>query len=253
MIKNTNIIVLMAGDATRFINSKYQSFKPLIPVKGKTILEWTLSSIPSLLENGNKIHFAIRYDHDIQYGITEFLEKTYGNTIEIIRFNALTRGNLETAFFSSFNIKDKSLPVLILDSDNYYNGDGFADFIDLIPTKEFAAICCFQPLDKNPKWCFAFIEDGHKVVSLSEKDVFALDFKGKPMVGVFYFSSLDLFHSAAQKILTSGDKVKNEFFMSQSISNLISRNIPVYGYEVDKVIPLGTPEDVDKYENSPSI
>ena len=41
-------IVCMAGSGKRFKGSGYGPYKPLIEVKNKTILKWTIESLPSL-------------------------------------------------------------------------------------------------------------------------------------------------------------------------------------------------------------
>ena len=115
--------------------------------------------------------------------------------------------------------------------------------------KEFAIITYFDKIDDSNKWCFAFINKD-RVTKLLEKDAEATSFSGKPMVGVIYFSSIKLFKNAANFILSDGNKVKNEFFMSQSIDYLINNDIPVFGLKVNGVVPLGVPSDVEIFENS---
>lgn len=242
-----NTIVLMAGDATRFLNSKYNDLKPLINIKGQPIVKWTTDSLGF---DFSKITFAIRTDQNKKFLIEERLAYVYQKTnIDFCRFNSLTRGNLETAYFSTLNIVDIDQPLLILDSDNKYNGSGFFDFVSNISDKDFAVICYFDPLDDSTKWCFA-VPDGDKIIQIGEKDEEVLNHGGKPMVGVFYFSSADLFINVAKSILTKGLTCKNEFYMSQSINALLDCGVSVYGLKVDEVVQLGTPIDVEKFENA---
>jgi len=247
-----NILVTMAGDGKRFQNTKYENtIKPLIKIKDKTILEWTTDSLPFLKTSlENDLCFAIRTEHDKNHNLTEFLKKTYGTQIKIVYFDNLTRGNLETAFLSVkkiFNNSDREL--LILDADNFYNGKNFLNYRNSLIEKEknnnFGIICTFKPKDKDPKWCFAKInKKNNKVVSLHEKEFVE---NSKPMVGVFYFSKTSLFLDIAEKILANNIKIKNEFYMSQSIENMLKNNIIVYNLEVQDVCPLGTPEDLEEY------
>lgn len=249
------IVVVMAGDGTRFKDVGYPLPKPFIEVNEKYILEWTTRSLPFIQHYINHIQqypltFAIRSEHEKKFNIIERLEKIYGNNIRVIEFNKLTKGGLETAYITEtltcLTSDDKD--VLFLDSDNHYNGSGFENFINDIKSKtddDFAVICYFEPLDNSFKWCFAF-PDGDRITKLSEKDETALAMGGKPMVGVFYFSDKVMFLDIAREILHHDATVKGEFYMSQSIYKMLDRNMLVYGYKVDNVIPLGTPEDIIK-------
>ena len=255
-----NVIILMAGEGSRFKDVGYPMIKPFIEVADKHILEWTTSSLPFINhypENGTQnvaLTFAIQKDHDEQFDIQARLNRIYGDSIDIIVFDQLTRGNLETAYVTlSKMIEEDSFyadePVLFLDSDNFYNGEQFESFIELITNysadMHFGAVCNFTPIDQSCKWCFSGME-GNKVKWLSEKDSDAIAKGGKPMVGTFYYSSGDLFMDIASYIIDKGDTSKGEFYMSQSIQKLIDFNIPVYGYTVKDVIPLGTPDDIIK-------
>lgn len=236
------ILVLAAGAGSRFHG--YSDIpKPLIKVKGKEIIKRTTDSIKNI-ENYQNWFFAIQEKHKL----TNKIRKLYPNSSNII-FENLTRGNLETAYeCCQFDIfEDKSESLLILDSDNAYDGSGLIEKFETID--HGAAICYFQPIDDSAKWAFAFSENG-KLWRISEKDPEALKYNGKPMVGTFFFSSVGLFESLAAKVLDSHFKVKGEFFMSQAVREALIQQIPVYSFEVKNPIPLGTPEDVEKFLKS---
>ena len=241
--KKYSVLVLMAGAGQRFVDAGYTTSKPLIEVDGKTILEWTMSSLPFIQDC--HLTFAIRSHHNANGELEAFLKNTYGADTDIVSFDELTRGNLETAWLSLESIPDNE-SLFILDSDNWYNGVHFEDFIAKIPEKDYAVLCTFDPIDDQEKWCFAQTDENHIVHCLSEKK--KID-NGYPMMGLFYYSNKELFKKAAQEILNKGTRVKNEFYMSQSIVHLIDSGIPVYAYKAPSVVPLGTPEDLDKAKN----
>lgn len=256
-----NIVILMAGEGSRFKDVGYPLPKPLIEVGDKHILEWTTRSLPFIRhyeEPTPKIkinmYFAVRTEHENNFEITSRLKKIYGNNIKLKFFDKLTRGNLETAYLTCQEI-DNNDETLILDSDNHYDGSRLLDFLSMHRGKSayFGSICYFEPIDNSHKWCFAVLK-GNLVQNLLEKDEKALSLGGKPMVGVFYYNSKDLFLEVAKFILGSKEVVMGEFYMSQSIQCLIDNGIPVFGLRVGNVKPLGTPEDIIKiremeYEN----
>src|SRR5665213_1925731 len=111
----------MAGDAKRFQDTEFSPYKPFIEVNGKTILDWTLFSIPNI--RAHDICFAIREDHDKLYDVKKQLKGTYPDC-HVVKFFQPTRGNLETAMLSVMQwIPDNTQePLLIMDSDNFFNG-----------------------------------------------------------------------------------------------------------------------------------
>lgn len=247
-----HILVLMAGDGKRFTDAGYKTPKPLIPIHGKTILEWTTRSLPfikhygkSLIELPYKLTFATRKKHNVN----EALKKIYGDDININELDYLTKGNLQTAFISCLRYYEPDMPLLVLDADNMYDSTNLFPTIENVKEKDHAVICYFEPYDNSEKWCFAQInKDTGKVLQFSEKK--KID-GGFPMMGVFWFSSQRLFMNLAQEIIHSEEMTNNEFFMSQAVQLMVEKEIPVYGFEAPKVWPLGTPEDLElfAYEN----
>ena len=257
-----NIVILMAGEGSRFKDVGYPMPKPLIEVGDKHILEWTTRSLPFIKHYNEKLksapkikmYFAVRTEQEKDFQITSRLKKIYGEDITLKFFDTLTRGNLETAYLTCKEI-DNNDETLILDSDNFYDGSRFLDFLNMYKGKfpNFCSICYFEPLDNSHKWCFAILK-GNVVEGLMEKDEKALSLGGKPMVGVFYFNSKNLFLEVAKFILGQKEPAKGEFYMSQSIQCLINNGIPAFGLKVSNVKPLGTPQDIIKirdieYEN----
>jgi len=258
-----NILILMAGAGSRFEQVGYPFPKPLIEVNDKHIIEWTTRSLPFINHytstSEQKIIFAIRKKDEEDFQITKRLTKIYGNKIDFVVFDNLTKGNLETAFLSlnKFSKTDYKKDLLILDSDNYYDGSNLINFINILKLKHdlFSVICDFDPIDNSAKWCFA-IKNGNVVKKLLEKDNRALSQNGRPMVGVFYFSQFYLFKEIAEYILNKKidyEKEKKEAYMSQSIQECIDMNIPVFGLSVKDVIPLGTPQDIMKLKDKQFI
>lgn len=255
-----NVLVTCAGKGQRFLDQKIKMPKPLISVShpnnpvSEPMVKITTDSLPFIEKLApQRIAFAVLQEHIDDWSIGTRLMTMYNEPV-IIPFEKVTRGNLETAYQSvEYLIKNSGWssddPILILDSDNKYDGSNFMKFIGSRRKKEFAAVCYFEPLDEKTHWCFAQME-GKRVYNLLEKQSNALELGGKPMVGVFYFSSAQLFLDAAEAVFFSEEARAGEYYMSQVVHHLISKNVWVYGHEVTDVNPLGTPADVNKYEQN---
>lgn len=239
-----NVIVLIAGKGTR-VQSNLP--KPMVRVDGKSILKRTTDSLPFFKDlPKEKLWFAVLNEHVVNFGIDQWLKETYGKDINIVVFPEVTRGNLETArkAYDAISGAD-DFPLLILDGDNQYDGKEVAGTFDYHADVPHANVYYFDPVDDSSHWCFAMQRNG-RVYDLQEKNAHARFVGGKPMVGVFYFESGRIFVEAADHVFYSGNKVNNEFFMSQAIKQLFDLDIPVYGFKVDNVVPLGTSQDLDK-------
>lgn len=242
----------MAGAGQRFVDEGYTQPKPLIEVCGKTILEWTTRSMPFIVHERHEprnysITFAIQKNHNKNNNLERFLRLTYGKDTKVVTFDGLTRGNLETAVISAAGLPDDE-PILILDADNRYDGSGFENFLNNLPTNSHAVLCVFDPIDEQEKWCFAKIDEAsnNQVIQISEKKRIE---NGFPMMGVFFYSKKKLFQEAAEHVLKSDLRVRNEFYMSQSIETLLKTGVAVYAYKSPIACPLGTPEDLRKFQH----
>lgn len=254
-----NILVLMAGRGQRFVNEGYKVPKPLIEVNGKTILQWTTESCPYIEHSGKgqddyvKLHFAVLQEH-LDAGLDKFLYSVYGRNIEIIPFKEITKGSLDTAMQAAKRMWYKEYPLLVLDADNKYNDNGFKDFVRGLTFKHNTmAVACFDNPDKSlpNKWSNVEIH-GNLATGIREKNDTWVD---KPtMIGIFYFGQVNFFINYAKFIMEFHKPVEfngnSEYYMSMVPAYNISINSPVYVHTVTDVVPLGTPDDVKKFEES---
>jgi len=239
-------VVLMAGDGIRFKEKGYDIPKPFIKIKNDiSILDYTLRSVPDIHESD--LYFTLRTDWD--YKGEDELKLKYPNC-HFVYFDKLTRGNLETAFMSVLKIENCDLneDILFLDSDNHYDGTNFIKYAKSFHGQH-GVVCCFEPIDDSHKWGFV-LHDNTRATGFLEKDPQALSMGGLPMIGSFYFSSVRMFKKVAEKILNSDNKVKNEFYMTQVMQELLDESVPVFTYKASKMVPLGTPEDFELAKKS---
>lgn len=245
-------IVMMAGKGTRFKNEAYRRPyynvpKPFLRAHGKTIIEWTLSSLPWL--DYRDLTFAVLKEDRVK----QTLYSMFGNTINVIEFDDVTRGNLDTAYqtVNLLNV-DFNEELLFLDSDNYYDGNNVLQTIPVNPSalsplyKPDCILCHFQPIDNKTHWCF--IKESQGTVSrILEKDPNALKNGCKPLVGTFWFKYRKIFDEAVKYVLLMTPQ-SEELYMSKAVRYLVEYGGWVYSTEVKNVIPLGTPEDFERFE-----
>lgn len=263
------VIVLMAGLGSRFKtkvdkNPKYNLPKPLIPIKGKPMVYYATSSLPFIKHQGQnnpKTEFIIRSSdlifialksHQNDFDIKSQLNRLYGVGYELILLDHVTRGNAETALAAEKFVKPKE-EVLILDSDNFYNGQNlYQAILDCRKQTFFSAMFpVFTPRDKEPKWCFVLHKPNGEVIKVSEKDPLLMAQGASAMIGAFYFVSAKLFFQQIKKMIEknnlSGPESKQEFYLSQIYNHLLQRNHKIKAVLVTDMWGLGTPTDLEYF------
>lgn len=251
-----NILVLMAGRGKRFSDKGYSVPKPMIEVNGKPILQWTTESCPYIRHDGKgqdkdiNLHFAVLQEH-LDNGLAKFLHSVYGKNIEIVAFDKVTKGSLDTAYQVCKRMLNKDEDLLVLDSDNKYNDNGLKQFISSLPKrKKTMAIACWNPTEKTlpNKWSNAKLENG-RAHGIREKDDSWVDYPA--LIGIFYFGSTSFFMNYASYIITYVTPItfnnNKEYYMSMVPSYIISVGEFLHAHTVTDVVPLGTPEDMEKF------
>lgn len=249
----------MAGRGLRFATKGYTVPKPMIQVKGKTILQWTTESCPYIKHNhGNQddsinLCFAVLQEH-LDNGLEQHLRKVYGDKITIVSFDKITRGNLETAKIACEKIKNDNDPILILDSDNKYDHNGMDLFFEGLPKNDDTmAICCFEDHNKTlpNKWSNAQVENG-LAKAIQEKD--DLWINEPALIGVFYFTKLARFKSYSNFVIENlqplSIKNQQEYYMSMIPTYHAEIGEDVHVHFVTSVVSLGTPDDVELFRTS---
>lgn len=254
------VLVVMAGRGKRFIDAGYKIPKPVIDIKGKTIVKRTIESLPFVMDLPRScLTFAVLKEHVHKHSIDKILFKEFGSEINIVVMDQLTSGNLHTAQLAVQELLERHPMIsrdetlLILDSDNVYHDTGLERWIINLqnsPIQDWGVICTFDDPTHSIHWCFAETDPGlqdSKVIMLHEKTELGRA-RGKPMVGTFVFSSISLFLDHAEYVFNRKQPTAGEYYMSQAVQEIIESKIPVLVCHVDRVHPLGTPLDLEKYE-----
>ena len=245
-----NLITLAAGMGTRLIK-RSQIPKPFQIVKGKSIIEWSLTSyqyfINKRIINVKNLYFVILKEHIKKFDAINRLKKIFGDSIKIIVIPKLTSGPADTARIALKKINNNN-PIIINDSDHYFNGNAlFNEIIKIKKTKEvYGIINTTNTNSKKPNWSYINEKDKGKLIGVKEKDIKLAQSNARGIIGSYFFSNKKIFLNEANKIIkTSNNK---EFFISEVINNLIKRNKKFNVCFTKKIYPLGNYEEVKKVE-----
>lgn len=230
-----NFVITMAGLGKRFITQGYNLPKYLIKVKNKSLLEWSVSSLP--LNLSSKIIFVILKSHNEKFKIINFIKKIYGNfNIDFCIIEKITRGQLETALISWGNI-NKNKRLLIFNIDTKFNSKKLANNLK----KECDGLVgTFN--SNEERFSYAKITN-NLVIETAEKKVIS----NNALSGLYMFSDPYLFYKIGNEYIAQKKKIENEYYIAPIYNDLIKMKKKIIIDEVDNIDILGTPEEVNKF------
>lgn len=235
-MKKYNLLLPIAGKAQRFIDAGYMMPKPLILARNKHVIDWALESVDTSECN---LIFIVRLDHIYNFSIDKILKQKFGNDIQIVVVDKVTRGALETCTLAKEYIdNDKELIIYTPDvyflpqfkpSDILENSDGF--------------LLTF--LANSPDHSYSDIDENGVVSNVIEKEVISQHAN----VGLYHFKSGSLFLKYAKEVIDNNMLVKNEFYIAPMYNLMLRDGHRVTAKDTEKMHVLGTPDTFEFFCN----
>ena len=248
----------MAGRGSRFLdavskNIEYKKPKPLINVKGKPMVVWAINSLEKFSPTPKDLIFICRQDHQNEHRIADSLRELFGEQIKIILIDQITRGAAETVLKAKDYINNEE-DIIISDSDHYFDGSFLQYHVENKADKINGIIPVFAPPDNDPKWSFSLVEQDGLITAVGEKDKELVAKGAFANIGGYYFSHGYLFIGEVEQAIAendlTGDEGKREFYVAPIYDRLIKKGNTIKAAITPKVWGLGTPKDVEYFEEN---
>lgn len=263
------VVVPMAGRGSRFadnvhLNPEYKKPKPLINIKGKPMVLWAIESLPFVhlphrpSQTDLKVHpsnliFICRKDHQEEFGIVEQLKKIFTKDIKTILLDSITRGASETALKAKHFI-DQDDDILISDSDHHFDATELHQAIINKHPDTVGIIPVFPPPYEEIKWSYTLFDKNFIAQAVAEKDPDLAKRGAYANIGGYYFSKGSIFVKEAEQMIEENDMYgpegKQEFYLAPIYNRLIKKGMRVAVAVIPQVWGLGTPKDVEYFENN---
>ncbi|MCF6276330.1 MAG: glycosyltransferase family 2 protein [Candidatus Magasanikbacteria bacterium] len=240
MSKTLNIIIPMAGKGSRFRDVGYTFPKPIIDIKGKTMIEVVINNLKP--DCDHKFIFICQREHYEKYDLYNILKNATDNKFEIVQIDGITEGAVCTVLCALQYINNEN-DIVIANSDQFISM-GLNDFInDARCGDKDGLIMTFKA--SHPKWSYARVGEDGNVVEVAEKRVIS----DKATVGIYYFKSGKEFIRSAQSMIEKDMRHNNEFYVCPVYNEMIleDKNIGIKNIEVEEMHGLGTPEDLNEF------
>lgn len=235
------IIIPMAGKGSRFFKEGYKLPKYMIDVKGKTLLEYSLESLP--LDLADEIIIICLEEHKV-FNVRKFIkEKVHHDNVRLIFIKGVTRGQAETVYLSREFIKEDD-EILIYNIDTYFSSKSLRGILENKSEKCDGIIGSFIDKSSNEQWSFAEVGKGGYVTKTAEKEKIS----SYALTGLYHFTVASDFFNIAESWINSKQMVKGEFYIAPMYNDLIKQGKEFQLDIVSEFIPLGTPEEVQEFE-----
>ncbi|MHC6202926.1 glycosyltransferase family 2 protein [Breznakiellaceae bacterium SP9] len=238
-MKTLDIVITMAGEGRRFREAGYKVPKYQIIAHGKTLFEWSLSSLSGFFAHTFQYIFIVLKQDNACGFINRICTKMNLSPIKIIEIDTITDGQATTASLAGKEwVKEHELLIYNIDTYiepnnmryNQIKGDGF--------------IPCFK--GDGDHWSFVKLDNTGKAEIVKEKERISENCT----VGAYYFKSCALYEQAYKEYYNSPVAIK-EKYVAPLYNHLIQqgKEIRIADIPVQSVHVLGTPAELSIFES----
>ena len=237
----TNVVVPMAGAGSRFFEKGYDKPKFLLDVLGSLMIEKAVWSCGI----GGKYIYIVQAEHNRKYNLSELLPTiTPALDVVVLEVDGPTEGAASTALVAKDYIDNDDL-LVICNSDQIVEWDPNSFLLEVGEGRNLDG-CIPVFTSSDSKWSYAKTDEDGNVTEVAEKDPIS----DQASVGIYYWRYGSDFVKYAEQMIEKNIRVNNEFYICPVYNEAIKDGKRVGTYAVDKMIGLGTPEDLENYVKS---
>lgn len=231
-----NFLIPMAGEGRRFRDAGFRLPKMLIEAKGKTLLEWSVDSLP--LHLCSRLIFIGLQQHEDEFQLSKKIIGIYGSKVKSLHFKFIestTRGQSETVYLARHLI-DTSQPLLIFNIDTRFSSSTLEK--NLLRKDVDGVLGAFHSTEA--RFSFAALNENGFVTKTTEKEPIS----SNALTGLYHFSDPDDFFEAAEHAFANQLTTKGEYYIAPMYNYLIGKGKKLIVDVADEVNILGTPEEL---------
>ncbi len=240
------LFIPMAGAGDRFRRAGFERPKPLIEVDGRPIVAHILDQFPK----GQRILFGVNRGHARETDILEVL-RALAPQAEVALVDPHKDGPIQTALACADKLPpDEDVLLHYCDFAADWSYPAFRTWLDSNQWDgAMTAYRGFHPHSLGPTLYAYLRSEGDRVVEIREKHHFTADkFAEFASSGLYWFRSGRLLLELAQKLLSVGERVNGEYYVSMAMQALIEQGGRVGVHALRHFYQWGTPEDLIDYQ-----
>ena len=161
---------------------------------------------------------------------------------ELVYIDEITGGQVETVLHAKHLVRPKS-SIIIFNIDTYFVSSRLKSRVLTMKNRNVDGLLgCFESDDDNLS--FIKLNETGFVEEVKEKEVIS----EYASTGLYIFTNAEEFFEAGKQMVENMDKVKNEYYVSE-IYNILLKSGKKFEIDIaEEFFPLGTPDDLKKFE-----
>ena len=234
------VLVPMSGSDAAFRDAGYPRCKSLIEINGKAVIQHIYENLTIL--QPDQFIFVIRKEDHAQHHLSEVLG-LLAPGCKVIVAEGTTAGAACTALLAVGSI-DADEELVISNADQIIRADLLA-IVQSFRQRHFdAGTIVFDSI--HPRWSYVRLSDEGLVTEASEKRPISRH----ATAGFYYFRKGGDFATSAMNMIRKAAHVNNVYYVCPTFNEMIlhQAKIGVHGIKPEQYSSLGTPQDVQRYE-----
>lgn len=207
------VLVPMAGKSAFFDPSEHYFPKPLLEVRGRMMIERVIDSLRQIA-GGPHFVFVVNRDDNVNFHLASTLSLLTGGKCEVLEQRGDTGGALCSCLLALEHVNDAG-PLIISNADQVIDVD-YNDVLAQFSERGLDAGTIVFP-SAHPQWSYVRTDAEGYIVETAEKNPISAN----AIAGFYYFAKGSSFVDAAQTVIRKGTQVKDRFYLSQSLNELI--------------------------------
>ena len=229
-------VLPMAGHGSRFRNVGLKIPKPLIKLADQELLFHSLEGLP--IASGDQLILISLKRDQVKTALESKMRIRYPKIrIEWIEIDEVTEGQLCTVLLAKPYMSTEE-PLVVHNCDTSFRSNIGSllvrDDID-------GAISCFKAT--GPQWSYVRFDANGVALETAEKKEISND----ATIGLYFFKRAGDFIREAEKIVSSKETVKGEYYIAPLYNRLIQQGMKIVLDPVISFKPIGTPQDLERY------
>jgi dTDP-glucose pyrophosphorylase len=218
-----NILIPLAGNNKFEHDSEYIYPKPLLEIRGKTILEHVIDNFAEIEKEKHYI-FVLTSQDCKQYNLDSTIRLLVKNC-EIIKLDNITEGTLCTALMA-IDCINNSTPLIISNADQIFQ-ESLADLIVHFENYD-AGVPVFESV--HPRWSYVRVNKNNEIIQTAEKKPISKN----AIAGLFYFKHGKEFIESAMDVIKKDTRREDKFYISSTLNEMVLKNKKILAHKIDK-------------------
>ena len=232
-----NFVIPMAGAGSRFKKAGYKIPKMLLEAHGKTLLEWSVNSLP--LELCTNLIFIGLEEHKNKYNLENFIKEKYHQyNLKFLWLKEITRGQAETVYKAK-NLIDYDTDLVIFNIDTFFVSETLKK--NLLKNNIDGVLGAF--ISQEDRFSYAKVGKNGFITETAEKIVISQ----YALTGLYHFKYPKDFFDVCQKHIENNILYKNEFYIAPMYNDLIKNGKKFIVDLAKEHWILGTPEEYNQF------